>query len=95
VGKGGIPYIATHDGRTIRYPDPDIKVYILHFTIPILSCMLGVLIRSDRQMWREQVCQNIIGRHPGEPLSLVGDSRPWFGNCMLPGADTHVAIWHT
>lgn len=24
-GKGGIPYIATHDGRTIRYPDPDIK----------------------------------------------------------------------
>ncbi|BDA41795.1 40S ribosomal protein S4 [Coccomyxa sp. Obi] len=26
VGKGGVPYIATHDGRTIRYPDPDIKV---------------------------------------------------------------------
>lgn len=25
-GKGGIPYLATHDGRTIRYPDPDIKV---------------------------------------------------------------------
>lgn len=24
-GKGGIPYVATHDGRTIRYPDPDIK----------------------------------------------------------------------
>merc|ERR1711971_614098 len=27
VGKKGIPYITTHDGRTIRYPDPDIKVY--------------------------------------------------------------------
>jgi ribosomal protein S4E len=26
VGKGGVPYIATHDGRTIRYPDPDIRV---------------------------------------------------------------------
>ena len=25
-GKGGVPYITTHDGRTIRYPDPDIKV---------------------------------------------------------------------
>jgi small subunit ribosomal protein S4e len=25
-GKGGVPYIGTHDGRTIRYPDPDIKV---------------------------------------------------------------------
>jgi small subunit ribosomal protein S4e len=24
-GKGGIPYIATHDGRTLRYPDPDVK----------------------------------------------------------------------
>jgi small subunit ribosomal protein S4e len=29
-GKGGIPYIATHDGRTIRYPDPDIKVRCCH-----------------------------------------------------------------
>lgn len=26
VGKGNVPYIATHDGRTIRYPDPDIKI---------------------------------------------------------------------
>jgi small subunit ribosomal protein S4e len=26
VGRGGIPYIATHDGRTMRFPDPDIKV---------------------------------------------------------------------
>lgn len=25
-GKGGVPYVSTHDGRTIRYPDPDIKV---------------------------------------------------------------------
>lgn len=25
-GKGGVPYIATHDGRTIRYPDPEVKV---------------------------------------------------------------------
>eukprot|EP00003_Mantamonas_plastica_P006550 TRINITY_DN1536_c0_g1_i1.p1 TRINITY_DN1536_c0_g1~~TRINITY_DN1536_c0_g1_i1.p1 ORF type:complete len:266 (-),score=53.54 TRINITY_DN1536_c0_g1_i1:156-920(-) len=26
VGQGGIPYIVTHDGRTIRYPDPNIRV---------------------------------------------------------------------
>lgn len=25
VGKKGIPYIVTHDGRTIRYPDPLIR----------------------------------------------------------------------
>jgi len=26
VGAKGIPFIVTHDGRTIRYPDPQIKV---------------------------------------------------------------------
>lgn len=26
LGKKGIPYAVTHDGRTIRYPDPAIKV---------------------------------------------------------------------
>lgn len=26
LGPKGIPYIVTHDGRTIRYPDPLIKV---------------------------------------------------------------------
>ena len=25
-GKGGVPFVVTHDGRTIRYPDPDVKV---------------------------------------------------------------------
>jgi small subunit ribosomal protein S4e len=26
TGAGGVPFIVTHDGRTIRYPDPNIKV---------------------------------------------------------------------
>jgi small subunit ribosomal protein S4e len=26
LGKGGIPYLVTHDARTVRYPDPAIKV---------------------------------------------------------------------
>lgn len=26
VGKKSIPYMVTHDGRTIRYPDPNLKV---------------------------------------------------------------------
>ena len=26
LGNRGVPYIVTHDGRTIRYPDPVIKV---------------------------------------------------------------------
>ncbi|KDD75424.1 hypothetical protein H632_c691p0 [Helicosporidium sp. ATCC 50920] len=24
-GRGGVPYVATHDGRTMRYPDPAIR----------------------------------------------------------------------
>jgi len=27
VGPKGVPYVVTHDGRTIRYPDPLIKVH--------------------------------------------------------------------
>ncbi|CAI4044065.1 hypothetical protein SKDZ_10G3420 [Saccharomyces kudriavzevii ZP591] len=26
LGKKGVPYVVTHDGRTLRYPDPNIKV---------------------------------------------------------------------
>jgi len=26
LGRGGIPYIVTHDGRTLRFPNPEIKV---------------------------------------------------------------------
>merc|ERR1711970_702709 len=27
LGAKGIPYVSTHDGRTIRYPDPAVKVH--------------------------------------------------------------------
>merc|ERR1719359_1505687 len=27
-GPGGNPYVVTHDGRTIRFPDPDVKFTI-------------------------------------------------------------------
>lgn len=26
IGSRGVPYVVTHDGRTIRYPDPEIRV---------------------------------------------------------------------
>jgi len=26
LGRGGIPYIVTHDGRTLRFPNPEIRV---------------------------------------------------------------------
>ena len=39
-GKSAVPYIATHDGRTIRYPDPDIKVNNIHFISAALSFVM-------------------------------------------------------
>jgi small subunit ribosomal protein S4e len=38
-GKGAHPYCTTHDGRTLRFPDPEIKVSCLapHSPIIILS----------------------------------------------------------
>mmetsp|Transcript_15664 Transcript_15664/g.32225 ORF Transcript_15664/g.32225 Transcript_15664/m.32225 type:complete len:229 (+) Transcript_15664:93-779(+) len=54
-GKKGIPFIVTHDGRTIRYPDPSIKVHdsiifnlserkiidFIKFNIGALSLVIG------------------------------------------------------
>lgn len=51
-GKGGIPYIATHDGRTIRYPDPDIKVQL---------CVQQVARCSAGLPWSNDVCR--VERH--------------------------------
>ncbi len=31
LGRNAVPYIVTHDGRTLRYPDPDIKVGTIEF----------------------------------------------------------------
>ena len=39
-GKSAVPYIATHDGRTIRYPDPDIKVKHFSYQQPSLACIV-------------------------------------------------------
>lgn len=38
VGKGGVPFIATHDGRTIRYVDPDVKVIPSMTSVIRTSC---------------------------------------------------------
>jgi small subunit ribosomal protein S4e len=35
LGQKGVPYLVTHDGRTIRYPDPAIKVNdTIRLTLP-------------------------------------------------------------
>lgn len=43
LGAKGVPFLVTHDGRTIRYPDPAIKVcYFILFFLWIL--LLTVII---------------------------------------------------
>ena len=39
VGPKGVPYIVTHDARTIRYPDPHVKVYFQRKTWPFFGRM--------------------------------------------------------
>jgi small subunit ribosomal protein S4e len=39
MGENKIPYIVTHDGRTIRYPHPDIKK---QDTIKVSTCSLSL-----------------------------------------------------
>ena len=34
VGKNAVPFIGTHDGRTIRFVDPDVKVRIKTGSLP-------------------------------------------------------------
>lgn len=44
LGRNAVPYIVTHDGRTLRYPDPDIKVS--HSGTQLLPC-----ISTDMGWW--------------------------------------------
>lgn len=54
-GKGGIPYIATHDGRTIRYPDPEVKeqdTVVLDLTTgKITEFVKVVFLRGFSEAW--------------------------------------------
>jgi small subunit ribosomal protein S4e len=73
VGAKGVPYIVTHDARTIRYPNPDIKV---NDTIKIalsdskilehIKFQVGNLcmIVGGRNLGRVGIVQ-LIEKHPG------------------------------
>lgn len=57
-GKGGVPFIATHDGRTIRYPDPDIKVRSGWGAVHPFLC-------------RANLCSLLADVRPGQGLSCA------------------------
>lgn len=73
VGQKGVPYLTTHDGRTIRFPDPAIKV---HDTIKIaletgkvvehVKFEVGnlAMIIGGRNLGRVGLVQH-VEKHPG------------------------------
>lgn len=83
LGAKGIPYIVTHDGRTIRYPDPDINISdtikfdlntnkitdFVHFGVGKLCMVTG-----GHNMGRVGVIHN-LEKHPGsfEIIHIVDD----------------------
>lgn len=69
-GKGGVPFIVTHDGRTIRYPDPDIKVndtvvYDIH------TNKISDFVKFDIG----QVCMVTGGRNRGRVGTIVAKEK--------------------
>jgi len=82
MGPNGIPFIATHDGRTIRYPHPEIKV---NDTIKLdlesgniekfVKFHVGNLcmITGGRNLGRVGIVKN-LEKHPGaETIAYVED----------------------
>jgi len=73
VGPKGIPYISTHDGRTVRYPHPDIKENdVVKFNLETnkitdtIKFGVGnlVMIVGGRNLGRVGVLKT-IEKHPG------------------------------
>jgi len=73
MGPKGIPYISTHDGRTIRYPHPNIKVNdVVKFNLEtkkieeIVKFGVGnlVMIIAGRNVGRVGVLKT-VEKHPG------------------------------
>jgi len=73
LGARGIPYIVTHDGRTIPYPDPDIYVsdtikydFMKGRVMEICSFRVGAIcmLTAGRGIGRAGVIQK-VEKHPG------------------------------
>jgi len=73
LGPKGVPYIVTHDGRTIRYPHPDVKI---NDTVKVniedgkilerIPFGVGnlVMVTAGRNLGRVGILKN-VEKHPG------------------------------
>lgn len=52
LGARGVPFIVTHDGRTIRYPDPAIKVNdTIKFDLVEQKIVDHIKVSSSIRLW--------------------------------------------
>ena len=84
IGKNKVPYIVTHDGRTIRFPHPDIEIgdscklnlatYKIDGVIKFVNGATAILTAGNN-IGRIGVI-NSIEKHPGSyDIGFVRDSR--------------------
>ncbi|KAI5301116.1 40S ribosomal protein S4, partial [Ascosphaera atra] len=70
LGRGGIPFLVTHDARTIRYPDPDIKVNDT-VKIDVATGKVQTFIKFDTGA----ICMVTGGRNMGRVGTLIHRER--------------------
>eukprot|EP00741_Cyanophora_paradoxa_P022055 tig00021433_g21290.t1 len=70
VGPRSVPFIVTHDGRTIRYPDPDVKV---HDTVKV-DIDTGKIV-DHIKFDHDQLCMVIRGKNAGRVGLIVNRER--------------------
>uniref|UniRef100_A0A915LBK5 Small ribosomal subunit protein eS4 n=1 Tax=Romanomermis culicivorax TaxID=13658 RepID=A0A915LBK5_ROMCU len=70
VGAKGVPFVVTHDGRTIRYPDPNVKVNDT-IVLDIASCKITDYIKFDSG----NMCMVTGGHNVGRVGTIVHRER--------------------
>merc|ERR1711874_788132 len=72
VGPNAVPYLYTTDGRTIRYPDPIIKVYD-SIQVDIASGKIQDTITSQEAKYK--LCKVTGGRNTGRVGTIMSRER--------------------
>lgn len=86
TGPKGIPFLVTHDGRTIRYPDPLIKVNdTIHLDIATGKILDSIRFDSGN------LCMITCGRNLGRVGTVVSRERHpgSFDICHVKDAQGH------
>ena len=87
IGPKGVPYIVTHDGRTIRYPDPHVKVNDT-VKIDLETGRMTEYVKLDTGVL--VLCTG--GRNMGRVGTLVHRGTLRFG-CLCRSGRRAVCVW--